>query len=344
MSSLLTAPSQIAERQLAYFSGKKVLIAGEVEDDFPMVLEPHCEQVMVYTTHYGYYSKIAQHRSIECVFSEQLNVACEADLLLLYWPKAKQEALFLLTMLMAKLGQGTEIVVVGENRSGIRSIEKMFAPYGTIKKQDSARRCAFYWGECSLSPAPFVLEDWFKSYDIAIADENITVKTLPGVFSHGELDVGSRLLLDTLPKLSGNVLDFGCGAGVIGAVIAKKNPEVNLSLCDVSALAIASTNATLAANQITATAFASDVYSNINQQFDTIVSNPPFHSGLETHYDSTEQLLALAPNYLARGGLLCIVANSFLQYPPIIERHFGHCHIEAKTNKFAIYSAIKGEK
>lgn len=342
MSSLLTAPSQIAQRQLAYFSGKKVLVAGEVEDDFPLLLEAHCDRVTVYTTHYGYYSKLEQHPSIECVFSEQLNVACDADLLLLYWPKAKQEALYLLTMLMAKLGQGTEVVVVGENRSGIRSIEKMFAPYGIINKQDSARRCAFYWGKCTLSPTPFVIEDWFKSYDIAIADETISVKTLPGVFSHGELDVGSRLLLDTLPTLSGKVLDFGCGAGVIGAVIAKKNPDVILSLCDVSALAIASTTATLAANQITATAFASDVYSNINQEYDTIVSNPPFHSGLETHYDATEQLLALAPQYLSKGGRLCIVANSFLQYPPIIERHFGHCHIEAKTTKFAIYSAIKG--
>jgi 16S rRNA (guanine1207-N2)-methyltransferase len=339
--SSLTAPSQIAERQLAYFEGKKVLVAGEIEDDFPKKLESFCEGVMVYTTHYGYYSTYQQHPSIQCVFSEQFDQPCDADLLLLYWPKAKQEAQYLLTMLMAKLGQGTEIIVVGENRSGIRSVEKMFAPYGTVKKYDSARRCSFYWGQCTTTPQPFVLEDWFKSYDINVADQLITVKTLPGVFSHGELDIGSRLLLDTMPTLSGKVLDFGCGAGVIGAVMAKKNPAIELSLCDVSALAIASTKATLGANHISATVLASDVYSNIDTKYDAIVSNPPFHSGLDTHYNSTEELLAKALNYLSHGGHLYIVANSFLQYQPIIERHFGHCHVDAKTNKFTIYSAIK---
>ena len=339
--SSLTAPSQIAERQLAYFAGKKVLIAGEVEDHFPKLLAAHCLKVSVFTTHFGYYSGLQQSPAISSYFSAQLDQECDADLLLLYWPKAKQEAQYLLAMLMAKLGKGCEIVVVGENRSGVKSIEKMFKPYGMINKYDSARRCSFYWGQCTEEPEPFELEQWFKSYSLDIAGSNIAIKTLPGVFSHGELDIGSRLLLDTLPKLSGKVLDFGCGAGVIGTVIAKQNPNVELSLCDVSALAIASTKATLAANSVNANAFATDVYSQVNEKYDVIVSNPPFHSGLDTHYDSTEQLLAQAPDYLKPGGRLFIVANSFLRYPPIIEAAFGNCTIEAKTNKFTIYSAVK---
>ena len=46
-----------------------------------------------------------------------------------------------------------------------------------------------------------------------------------GVFSKGELDVGSRLLLDALPELSGDVLDLGCGWGAIGVAIAKANKD-----------------------------------------------------------------------------------------------------------------------
>ncbi|GAK83600.1 ribosomal RNA small subunit methyltransferase C [Vibrio ponticus] len=34
--SAYIAPSQIAERQLAYFSGKHVLVAGEAEDSFQL--------------------------------------------------------------------------------------------------------------------------------------------------------------------------------------------------------------------------------------------------------------------------------------------------------------------
>ena len=51
--STFTAPSQIAERQLEYFAGKRVLIAGEAEDLFPLELAKHCESVEIFTTHYG---------------------------------------------------------------------------------------------------------------------------------------------------------------------------------------------------------------------------------------------------------------------------------------------------
>ncbi len=112
-------------------------------------------------------------------------------MVLLYWPKAKAEAEFLLSMLMAALGQSTEIVVVGENRSGVKSIEKMFASYGRVTKFDSARRCSFYWGQCDNTPAPFTLEDWFKSYPLNVGEQSLTIRSLPGVFSHGELDAGT---------------------------------------------------------------------------------------------------------------------------------------------------------
>ncbi|POB66836.1 16S rRNA methyltransferase, partial [Vibrio vulnificus] len=92
----------------------------------------------------------------------------QADLLLLYWPKAKAEAEYLIAMLMAKLGPGCEIVVVGENRSGVKSIEKMFQAYGPVNKYDSARRCSFYWGQCNTQPNAFNQADWFRHYSINI--------------------------------------------------------------------------------------------------------------------------------------------------------------------------------
>ena len=47
--SAYIAPSQIAQRQLAYFEGKHVLVAGEAEDLFPVELAKHCESVSVST-------------------------------------------------------------------------------------------------------------------------------------------------------------------------------------------------------------------------------------------------------------------------------------------------------
>ncbi|NGZ12226.1 16S rRNA (guanine(1207)-N(2))-methyltransferase RsmC [Vibrio aestuarianus] len=336
-----TAPSQIAQRQLAYFADKHVLVAGEVEDLFPVELTHHCRSVSVFTTHYGYYRQLNAHSQIQRYFGAQFVAETNADLILLYWPKAKLEAEYLLAMLLAKLGKDTEVVVVGENRSGVKSIEKMFQPYGIVKKYDSARRCSFYWGQCSEQAATFDINGWFKTYQVQYQQHSLIVKSLPGVFSHGEFDLGSQLLLDTLPNLKGKVLDFGCGAGVLGGVMATLNSSIELEMCDISALAIESSKATLAANGLSGNVFASDVYSDTNSDYQFIVSNPPFHSGLETSYSATETLLADAPSHQTSDGELFIVANSFLKYAPIINHAYGNCETINKTNKFVIYHAKK---
>ncbi|PMH41214.1 16S rRNA methyltransferase [Vibrio sp. 10N.286.49.B3] len=339
--SAYTAPSQIAQRQLAYFEGKHVLVAGEAEDLFPVELASHCESVTVFTSNYGYFRQLEAQPRITRYFGAEFDAETKADMVLLYWPKAKAEAEFLLAMLMAKLGENTEIVVIGENRSGVKSIEKMFKDYGIVKKYDSARRCSFYWGQCTTTPKAFNLQEWFKTYTVNINNQDLIIKSLPGVFSHGEFDIGSQLLLDSLPKLSGKVLDFGCGAGVLSAVMASNNPDAELELCDISAFAVASSQATLAANGLKGRVFASDVYSDTGKHYQFIISNPPFHSGLETSYSATETLLAQAPQRLVRSGTLMIVANSFLKYQPIIEQAFGQCTTVNKTSKFAIYQANK---
>ncbi len=340
MSSFI-APSQIAERQLDFFKGKHVLVAGEAEDLFPVELSKHCQSVSVFTTNYGYYRQLADKTALQCFFDAELKQNVQADMILLYWPKAKAEAEYLLAMLLAKLGKGTEIIVVGENRSGVRSIEKMFSQYGRVIKHDTARRCSFYWGECTNDPAKFDLNAWFKTYSLDINNLSVTIKSLPGVFSHGQFDVGSKLLLDSLPKLNGKVLDFGCGAGVIGTVMALQNPDIELEMCDISAFAIASSKETLKANKITGKVFASDVYSDTANNYNYLISNPPFHAGLDTSYSATETLLSQSPKHLKRNGHLYIVANSFLKYQPIITDALTNCETINKTSKFAIYHATK---
>lgn len=336
-----SAPSQITQRQLAYFEGKHVLIAGELIDDFPFELAKHCESTSIFTTNYSYYKQFAEHDSIHCYFGSELTETTNADMILLYWPKAKAEAEYLLTMLLAKLGKSTKLLLLVKTGSGVKSIEKMFADFGPINKFDSARRCSFYWGQCTEEAPTFNQQDWFKEYQVEFENHTIEVRSLPGVFSHGEFDKGSELLLQTLPALRGHVLDFGCGAGVIGSVMKTINPKIHLDMVDISALAIASSIETLKANNLEGCVFASDVYSDTKENYQFIVSNPPFHAGLKTHYSSTEELLEKAPQNLTHEGQLILVANSFLQYPPIIEKAFGECLTLAKNNKFKIYSAQK---
>jgi 16S rRNA (guanine1207-N2)-methyltransferase len=85
-----------------------------------------------------------------------------------------------------------DIFVVGENRSGVRSAEQMLAEYAPLNKVDSARRCGLYHGRLEKQPT-FDADAFWGEYTL----DNLTIKTLPGVFSRDGLDVGSQLLLST---------------------------------------------------------------------------------------------------------------------------------------------------
>ena len=81
----------------------------------------------------------------------------------------------------------------------------------------------------------FENDDTLKSKErqilVKINNINFSFLTDYGVFSKNGLDFGTRTLLETLDtsKISGKVLDFGCGYGPIGIYIAKTtNSEVHM--------------------------------------------------------------------------------------------------------------------
>ena len=171
--------------------------------------------------------------------------------------------------------------------------------------------------------------------------DGLTVKTLPGVFSRDGLDVGSQLLLSTLtPHTKGKVLDVGSGAGVLSVAFARHSPKIRLTLCDVSAPAVEASRATLAANGVEGEVFASNVFSEVKGRFDMIISNPPFHDGMQTSLDAAQTLIRGAVRHLNSGGELRIVANAFLPYPDVLDGTFGFHEVIAQTGRFKVYRAI----
>ena len=329
---MISLESEVLERHLPFFHGKSVLLAGGINDQFPAKLAPHCQSVQVWSCYFDYArTQSAVNFGIEFQGS--------ADLIVYYWTKNKQEVQFQLMQLLAHAKEGQEMLIIGENRCGVRSVEKILAPFGDVAKIDSARRCGLY--HFSLQKRPhFELHDFWKTYQHP-ALHGITVQSLPGVFSANELDVGTALLLSTLDNhIKGKVLDVGCGAGVIGALINKLNPTTQITMTDIHAMALESARKTLAENNLKGDVLSSDVFSHIEGKFDLIVSNPPFHDGIDTAYRAVKELITQAKWHLNQGGELRIVANAFLPYPDLLQQHFGEFHVLAQTGKFKVYSVI----
>ena len=125
-----------------------------------------------------------------------------------------------------------------------------------------------------------------------------------GVFSKGELDAGSRLLLDALPALSGDVLDIGCGWGAIGVAVAKANKAAKVTMVDVNRRAIELCRANCERNGVSAEVLESDGMAAVmGRSFDAIVTNPPIRAGKQVIY----RMFADASASLNAGGALYLV-------------------------------------
>lgn len=170
--------------------------------------------------------------------------------------------------------------------------------------------------------------------------DGLTVKTLPGVFSRDGLMSVASCCSTLTPHTKGKVLDVGCGAGVLSVAFARHSPKIRLTLCDVSAPAVEASRATLAANGVEGEVFASNVFSEVKGRFDMIISNPPFHDGMQTSLDAAQTLIRGAVRHLNSGGELRIVANAFLPYPDVLDETFGFHEVIAQTGRFKVYRAI----
>jgi 16S rRNA (guanine1207-N2)-methyltransferase len=230
---------------------------------------------------------------------------------------------------------------VGEKRGGIERAAKQLARLGLTSKLDNARHCQL-WKVSQPYAHPITLRERAQRFALDVAGSPLQVTSLPGVFSHGRLDKGSALLLEHLDHLpDGALLDFGCGAGVLGATLKRRYPHNSIHMLDVDAFAVESSQLTLEANHLSANAFVGNGIAAAPTGLAAIISNPPFHQGVHTDYQASEALLREAVHHLKPGGELRIVANSFLKYPPLIEQYLGPCNTLAERDGFKIYQAIR---
>ncbi|MDW7747821.1 class I SAM-dependent methyltransferase [Halomonas sp.] len=261
----------------------------------------------------------------------------------LFWPKSHALGEWWLLWLCAHLPPGTPLQLVGENQGGIKRVLKALAALGLgCRKLDSARRCGLY--ATRLDRVGIDPDEAWTSFEA----EGIRLVSHPGVFGHGKLDDGTRLLLEQLPaclakkgEVLGEVLDVGCGDGILAAWLARRGARV--TAVDVSHFAVEATRRTMEANDLQGEVLASDVYSALGERrFDAIVSNPPFHQERAIDYGPAGRLILEAPDHLRLGGQLILVANAFLPYPDLLERAFGAFEVLADDRRFRVYRAVKG--
>ena len=123
------------------------------------------------------------------------------------------------------------------------------------------------------------------------------------------------------------VLDMCTGSGCIAVSVAKFAPNVQMSAVDISSKALEIARENAAANQVQINFIESDMFTEIREKYDMIISNPPYiksqvvttlmpevrdyepHLALDGKEDGLffyKKLAKESGNFLAPGGMLCL--------------------------------------
>ncbi|MGI2196608.1 methyltransferase [Shewanella baltica] len=342
---MLTNPSQVIIRNQYSLSQHKVLVLNHEADLLPKALLDVAASVDALALDYHHYLHLAPHANskLRCYFGHDLPHQDplereKYDTVIVYFPKAKPLAPYLFNLAANHLVPNGQLLVVGENKGGIKSLVKLLPEYfATGMKLDNARHCLLFGSSLEGSSPKMKLSDWISQYQLSTPQGEISICNLVGVFSEKRLDLGTELLLSHLPTLSGRVLDFGCGAGVIAAALLKAQPSLSLECVDINAMALASCELTLAANGMTAKVYPSDGLAQTTGKFNGIISNPPFHDGLASTTSIAQNFVTDSAKQLQHNGIWQIVANRHLPYSDIIAAEFGQLKVVADNNKYKLY-------
>jgi 23S rRNA (guanine1835-N2)-methyltransferase len=260
------------------------------------------------------------------------------DSLWIQCPKSFDQLHWWLSQAQEQLGSGIEISLAGMAKhlpvKWLKWLEQHNDDYQQHPITKKARLMTFKLGD--KLPALKT----FKSYP---GPDDKDVSALPGVFSRDHMDIGSRFFIQQISQLnalSGKVIDLGCGNGLLSIACQHYFPaqDIDLILCDDSSLALQSAKDNLLARNYTKGEFYhTDALLNVKIKANTILCNPPFHSGNRLSTAAAERMFRQASQLLHEDGQLLVIANRHLPYAPLLKKGFKNIKQLNSDAKFVIY-------
>ncbi|OUD10137.1 MFS transporter [Marivivens niveibacter] len=164
--------------------------------------------------------------------------------------------------------------------------------------------------------------------------------TTAGVFSDGEIDRGSKLLVDCLPdKLPKRMADFGAGWGYLSAAVLQNPAVQSIDLIEAEQAALDCARLNVVDDRASfhwadATTWKSDGYAGI-------VMNPPFHTGGDATPALGRAFIANAAKNLLASGQMWMVANRHLPYEAALREYFRNVDEIGGDGAFKVFHATR---
>lgn len=244
--------------------------------------------------------------------------------------------------LVTRIKAGGTIVVSGDKTAGSAPMLKWIKSFLDVEDKLSKNHGIVFWLRVPLS-LNIELMTKFQHSEIEFSDNFFTAA---GMFSHGRIDPGSEMLIKHINKIAfGRTADFGSGWGYLTRQILQVSDKITMLdsyEADFAALEMAKRNIVIAPENFPLTFHWSDLTREpISEIYDTIISNPPFHTGRSTNVSLGQRFIEVAAQRLKIGGCLLLVANRQLPYEMTIKSLFRKVFVLEDAQGYKIIEARK---
>ncbi|WP_158965876.1 methyltransferase [Paraglaciecola sp. L3A3] len=245
----------------------------------------------------------------------------------------------------------TQVIAGGKANLIQKSTQALFDKYlgpcktSLAKKKSRLIFCQPMGDKSDNSPYPTV---WHTE------NPRFEISNLANVFARQQLDIGARFMLQHFSKLPSfdnkNIVDLGCGNGVLGLHILEKSQSAKVIFTDESYMAIASSKLNVENNHPQLLDNCKFIVNNCLDDFaekstvktiDLVLCNPPFHQQNTITDHIAWQMFKDSKDLLTKGGQIFVIGNRHLDYPAKLKRLFSKVTIVATDRKFSILSATK---
>lgn len=267
------------------------------------------------------------------------------DLVLIKMPKTLALLEDQLIRLRPLLRRDTRVMIAGMMKGLPRRVwpllERIVGPTDTAPGWKKAKLI-------SVTPDPALpLPDSPYPVSYRLEGTGHLISNHANVFSRDGLDIGTRFFLQHLPERTAarDIVDLGCGNGVVGLLAAERHPDATLHFVDESFMAVASArdNFRRACGDGRAAEFrvGDGLRDFPPASVDLVLCNPPFHQQQAVGDQIAKSMFRQSHRALRQGGELRVIGNRHLGYHLALKRLFGNCELVASNAKFVILRALR---
>lgn len=183
-------------------------------------------------------------------------------------------------------------------------------------------------------------KEWISlTINVNIQGEQLILETQKGLFSPEHADRGTLAMLSTVHLQPGmQVMDLGCGCGIVGILAAKKCGWENVVMSDIDPMAVETAEKNAELNAVPGVKIVvSNGFDQVDETgFDLILSNPPY----QTDFAVAKRFIEKGFNRLKLGGRMVMVTKRLDWYRNKLKAIFGGVRVQ-QIDGYYVFEAEK---